>query len=201
LLYWICRFLIRTFATILFRWRIVGVDNLPAEGGVIFAANHSSLIDPLLVGSAVKRQVHYMAKDELFRTRFGAAFLRGLGAFPVRRGEADRQSLRESLRILGAGGVLGIFPEGTRSADGQFGKAQSGIAFLAKRSGAPVVPAAIVGSRKILRKGSILPHLARVEIRIGKPIHLSADEALSEKDQLRAAAERVMQAIAELAGE
>lgn len=199
MLYLICRFLIRVMARVLLRWRIIGAENLPATGGVILAANHTSLIDPLLAGSAVRRPVRFMAKDELFRNRFFGAFMRGIGAFPVRRGEADRQSLRESLRILAEGGVLGIFPEGTRSADGQLGKAQSGIAFIAKRSGAPIVPAAIIGTEKILRKGSFLPHLGKVTIRIGPPIALVIDETLSEKDQLRVAAERVMRSIADLA--
>lgn len=203
MLYWVLRALIRAAGRILFRWHVEGVENVPASGPVLLAINHTSAIDPFLGGSAISRQVHFMAKAELFRFAPLRWVLRAVGAFPVRRGESDRQAIRDSLRLLAEGKVVGIFPEGTRSADGDLRQAQTGIAMLARRGRAAVVPMAISGSRGILPKGAWLPRPARVRVVIGKPLYPSDLEQATAEDapaheQLRRFADEVMRRIAEL---
>ncbi|MCL4515154.1 MAG: 1-acyl-sn-glycerol-3-phosphate acyltransferase [Firmicutes bacterium] len=193
------RALIRLLAVIFFRWEVKGADHMPRAGGAILAANHVSLLDPLFVGTTVKRKVHYMAKEELFKIPVLGGVITALGAFPVRRGAADRQAIREALRLLEAGEVVGIFPEGTRSIDGELQKAQSGIALLATRANVPVVPALIVGSEKVMRKGSRLPRPAKIRVFIGPPVKLTVEDGKgAEKDKLEVLSVRIMEAIATL---
>ncbi|HHW14643.1 MAG TPA: 1-acyl-sn-glycerol-3-phosphate acyltransferase [Firmicutes bacterium] len=201
MLYWLARGLIRLLAGVFLRWEIEGAENLPSEGPVLLAINHLSAFDPLLGGSAVNRKVHFMAKEELFRSPLLAALLRRLGAFPVRRGESDRQALRQALRLLEQGEVVGIFPEGTRSPDGRLQQAQTGLAFLAQRARAAVVPMAILGSRGLL-SGFLRP--GKVRIVIGQRVYAPeggeddsaherhrrfADEVMGRINALLAAAE------------
>ncbi|MCR4399974.1 MAG: lysophospholipid acyltransferase family protein [Syntrophomonadaceae bacterium] len=150
----------------LFRWRVEGEEHIPRTGPVILAANHLSNWDPILVGAACSRPVHFMAKEEMFRSRWLAWLLTRIHAFPVRRGSADRRALRTALDRLAQGEVLGIFPEGTRSKTGELARPQPGIAMLALRSGAPVVPVACIGSDRVLPLGWKRPLL----VRVGEPI-------------------------------
>lgn len=163
-------------AAVLLRWRIEGADHLPSHGPVLLAINHLSALDPLLGGSAVRRKVHFMAKEELFRSKFLAAVLRRLGAFPVRRGESDRQALRQAVRLLEQGEVVGIFPEGTRSPDGRLQQAQTGLAFLAQRTGAVVVPMAILGTRDLFSHRTRSSRPAGVRIVVGEPLHAPGED-------------------------
>ena len=126
-----------------------GADNLPAEGGVIVAANHMSNWDPPFLASFLKRPVGYMAKQELFEIPIFGTVIRWLFAFPVRRGAADRSAVKAAVNELRAGRCVGIFPEGTRSKDGEVHRFGAGVALLASMSGAPVLPAAIVGTDKM----------------------------------------------------
>ncbi len=160
---------LKRFVAILFwvgRVKVEGKESLPSDGGVILAANHESLWDPVVVAAVVDRQVHYMAKEELFEHDLIARFLRKLNAFPVKRGVPDRRALRKGLEILEEQRVLGIFPEGTRSKTGELSKPQHGIAMLALKGKAPVVPVACIGTRKIFPWAWFSP----VVIRIGTPV-------------------------------
>ena len=126
-----------------------GEENLPPEGGVIVAANHMSNWDPPFLASFLKRPVGYMAKQELFEIPVFGTVIRWLFAFPVRRGAADRSAVKAAVKELRAGRCVGIFPEGTRSKDGEIHRFGAGVALLAAMSGAPVVPAAIIGTDKM----------------------------------------------------
>lgn len=128
--------------------RHFGEDNLPSEGGVIVAANHMSNWDPPFLASFLSRPVGYMAKQELFEIPVFGTVIRWLFAFPVRRGAADRSAVKAAVKELRAGRCVGIFPEGTRSKDGEIHHFGSGVALLAAMSGAPVLPAAIMGTDK-----------------------------------------------------
>lgn len=167
--------LLRIFFTLLFsclfRWKVSGVENIPA-GGVIIAANHLSLWDPPVIGTAIPRRVHFMAKEELFANPVFGRIISNLGAFPVKRGAADRTAIRAALTILGQGSILVIFPEGTRSKNGQLGNPEPGLALLALKAGVPIVPAAITGTNNVLRNGSLLP---KFQIAFGKPLVFSRD--------------------------
>ncbi|NPV78959.1 MAG: 1-acyl-sn-glycerol-3-phosphate acyltransferase [Firmicutes bacterium] len=174
--------------------RVIGEENIPRQGPVILASNHVSLLDPIVIGCVVKRPIDFMAKQELFRNPIFATILKWVYAFPVRRGEADRQAFRHSLRILERGRVLGVFPEGTRSVNGKLLPAMSGTALIASKSGAPVIPIAVLGTREIWKKNALLPCPGRIEVRIGKPLVFSRDDEMP----IGVMSEKIMNEIAAL---
>lgn len=136
----------------LYRIEIIGVEHFPKDGGVLLCSNHISNLDPPVVGITAPRPVHFMAKEELFHVPVLNKIISNLNAFPVKRGMSDRQALRVGLELLNEGRVLGIFPEGTRSKDGKLGKGLSGVGFFALRTNAVVVPCAVIGPYKPLKK-------------------------------------------------
>lgn len=150
--------------------KIEGLHNLPQKGPVIVAANHISNWDPILVGVSLPRPVHFMAKAELFKNALLAGICRGLNAFPVQRGAADRNAIRLALEMLKDGEMLGIFPEGARRKVVAETSIQPGVAMLALKSGAVVVPLAITGTEGIFPCGWFKP----LRVRIGQPLDLAA---------------------------
>ena len=174
MVYKILHSFLRLIFLLVFRWRIKGVENVPKAGGLIVASNHLSLWDPPLIGCALptSRKIHFMAKAELFSWPVFRWIIQELGAFPVRRGAADRNAIRTALGLVEAGGVFGIFPEGTRSKTGELGQPAPGMAMIALKAGAPIVPAAVIGTNKVFRDGHLFP---RFEVRFGKPISLPED--------------------------
>lgn len=153
----------------LWRPRVLGAWRVPAEGPMILAVNHAHNIDgPMLMGTA-PRPVHFLIKKEAFVGPLGP-FLSGIGQVPVDRTAADRTAIGSALGILERGGVLGIFPEGTRG-EGDFASLRAGLAYFAVRSGAPIVPVAVLGSTD--RRGRLVPQLpplrSRVDLVFGDP--------------------------------
>lgn len=140
------RLILWVFFKILFRFKRVGQENIPAEGPVIIASNHVSYLDPIIVAIASPRPVSFMAKAELFRKPLLGRAISKLNAFPVQREKADVDAIKAALRVLRKGEVLGLFPEGTRIRNGSLGEAEPGVARLAMKSGAVVVPMAIKGT-------------------------------------------------------
>jgi 1-acyl-sn-glycerol-3-phosphate acyltransferase len=183
---------------LLFRLRIEGREHVPPSGPVLVVSNHASTLDPPIAGVAVGRQASYMAKEELLKTPVLGPYLRSIGVFPVRRGEADRQSFRMSLDVLGRGGVLLMFPEGTRSLDGRLRPAEPGAALIALRTGAPVLPVAVVGTQRVMPKGARLPRPAQVVVRIGPVIQVPKREGRIDRSEVDAWGRRFMAAIGEL---
>ncbi|NLC06928.1 MAG: 1-acyl-sn-glycerol-3-phosphate acyltransferase [Syntrophomonadaceae bacterium] len=167
MLYPFARGLFRGIFRVLWRWKISGLDNFPVKGPVVVVSNHVSNWDPIVIGTALPRPVHFMAKEELFRYPLLGNLLIRLNAFPVKRGQPDRSAIRRALEILGAGGVLGLFPEGSRSKTGELLKPQPGVAMIALKAKVPVLPVACVGTDKMGKKGSFFQSF---EVRIGKPI-------------------------------
>lgn len=135
---------------------------------MILCANHISNLDPLLLGCGTNRQVHFMAKEELFKIPLLSYFIVQFGAFPVKRGAGDRSAIRTTLKILGEGKVIGIFPEGTRSKTGELGQGKPGVGLFALKSEAAVIPVAIIGPYRLFRPVTIV---------YGKPLDLSAMRA------------------------
>lgn len=150
--YKVCRVIVRFVMLFVFRLNFVGQENLPAEGGVIVAFNHKSNFDPVMAGLSCKRKLRFMAKEELFKNPLFGALIKALGAFPVRRGKGDIGAIKSSLKILGEGNVMLMFPEGHRIKDGRKVKAKPGVALIAQRAQVPVVPVCISGEYKWMHK-------------------------------------------------
>jgi 1-acyl-sn-glycerol-3-phosphate acyltransferase len=175
----------------LFRYRVVGAEHVPRTGGLIVAANHISNFDPPLLGVGVPRPVSYMAKKELFAMPILKQLLPLVNAYPVDRQAGGTAALRASLRMLKEGRCVGIFPEGGRNVSGT-NEEKAGAAFLAAASGAPVVPAAIVGTRRLRPFG-------RVTVVFGPPLTVERNRKSDGGDLEKKAAE-IMQRIRELEG-
>jgi len=184
---------VRAIVTALVPIRVEGREHLPATGGYIVAANHISGYDPPAIEFALRTPVRFMGKQELFQVPLLGGFLRAIGNFPVRRGASDREALETALRVVEAGQPLGFFPEGTRSKDGRLRRARPGIAFLARRSGAPIVPVAVMGTP---RAGIRLPPRSDIVVRIGEPF-TAADLGAGARDD-QALADAIMRRVAGL---
>jgi 1-acyl-sn-glycerol-3-phosphate acyltransferase len=146
---------------LMFRLEAIGVENIPAHGPVLLVANHSSVLDPPLIGGASDRQLTYLAKAELFKIPLFGALIHGLNARPVRREGADAGALRTAKRVLEEGGALLVFPEGTRGEEGVIRPAKPGAGLLAVSCGAAVVPVYVSGSGRAWPKGRRLPRPVR----------------------------------------
>ncbi|MGE6489860.1 lysophospholipid acyltransferase family protein [Paenisporosarcina sp. NPDC076898] len=160
-LYQFAKSLVWTALNPVYRFDIKGLEHFPKTGGILICANHIDALDPPVVGITAPRPVHFMAKEELFNAPVLKPLLPKLNAFPVKRGLSDREALRRALAILKGGDVMGIFPEGTRSKNGELGKGFSGAGFFALKGDADVVPCAIVGPYKLFK---------RVKVVYGEPI-------------------------------
>lgn len=158
---------------------VKGGEHLPSEGPVICVANHASLFDPIVMGCSLKRQVVFMAKEELFRAPVLGRILRMLGVFPVKRGAGDRGAFRSALEVLNQRRVLGMFPEGTRYRDNEIHPLQPGAAFLAMQTGACILPVLISGTYRI--KFLSFP---KIKVAIGRPFTLTVDG--ERKERIRA---------------
>jgi 1-acyl-sn-glycerol-3-phosphate acyltransferase len=140
------RIFARPWADEWFDLKAYGVKNVPRKGGVLIVSNHQSFLDPVLFAVKIRRPMSFFAKSELFENRIFGAIIRSLNAFPVRQGEGDVGAVKETIRRLQEGHVLNIYPEGSRSPDGEIKKIQPGIGLIVRRAGVPVVPAVIDGS-------------------------------------------------------
>lgn len=185
----------------LFGTRLHGVENIPAQGALL-AGNHLSYLDPVLLWCASPRPVHFMAKRELWDSRFLGWALPRLWAFPVTRGGADRAAIEAATGFLKDGELVGIFPEGTRAeADAtEPGEAHGGAAFIAMRAGAPVVPVAFVGTDIAMPRGSWLPRMHKVDVWFGEPVSPADFLEGSRKERVSAFTLTIMSRIIELLG-
>jgi 1-acyl-sn-glycerol-3-phosphate acyltransferase len=153
-----------------FRGKVYGARNVPQKGPLIIVANHASDFDPPILSSCVRRPVSYMAKEELFRVPVLAPAIRAYGAYPVKRGSADRSALREALKQLEQGWAVGIFLEGTRTLDGRITSPKLGAALIAAKAQVPILPVSLWGSDRILPRGAKVPKPLPLTIRIGRAI-------------------------------
>ena len=188
MIYWSSYLIIKLLSKIFFPFTVEGRQYIPSQGSYIFASNHRSYLDPLLVGLCVWRRINYMAKKSLFKNPLGGWFLRRVGTFPVRRGEPDIGALREALRRLKRGSPLLLFPQGTRLDREGGGKAQPGVGFLVAKSQVPVIPVFIQGSDKVLPAGARWFKRYPIRVRIGPPVKITAVQSYDTiADQVMAA--------------
>jgi len=192
------RLLLLLICKLAFRLRFEGREYEPKDAPFLVAANHASILDPPLVGMGLRHQSAYMAKDDLFDVPVLGPWLRSIGSFPVRRGAPDRKAIRRSLEVLEQGGVLVIFPEGTRSPDGRLRDPEPGAAMIALRTGVRVLPAAVVNSHRILPKGAHWPRFQRVVVRYGPPMAVPRIEGRLDHTLLEEWGQRIMAEIARL---
>ncbi len=193
-LYAVGQFLLRLFYYPVYRMQVIGRENIPQEGPVLLCSNHVAMKDPVMLGVAQRRQVFYMAKEELFKNWFIGGVLRALGAFPVKRGTGGADALEDAYALLEANAVVGVFIEGHRSKTGELQKPKTGAALLRYRTKAPVVPVCITAA-----DGKLPAPFKKTVIRFGKPI---PEENLQIPDdssmQLRRASRVIMGEIAAL---
>ncbi len=189
-LYRFCHILFRFFFMLFCRWEVKGAENLPLQGPVLVIANHSSYWDPLVIACALDREVHFMAKRELFNYPVFGYLIRKVGAFPVAREKIDRAALKRALTLLKEEKVVGIFPEGTRSKTGELLTPLPGAAFIARKAHAPVCPIALRRKKRIFGN-SIFPCY---HVQIGEVFSLDP----TEKRDLQADADQMLIKIKEL---
>jgi 1-acyl-sn-glycerol-3-phosphate acyltransferase len=182
------------------RFTARGAENVPATGGCIIVSNHASFLDPPIISAGVRhRQVRFMARDTLFEGRFMSWFMPAVGVIPLDRTRGDIGALRKAIQLLKGGTVIGLFPEGTRSPDGNLQAPKGGIGFLIAKAGVPVVPAYISGSFRAYPRGARFIHPAKVSIVLGSPIPPAELAALAaEENGYEKIAQLVMTKIAAL---
>jgi 1-acyl-sn-glycerol-3-phosphate acyltransferase len=195
----------RFYFRVYHRWEVYGAENVPAAGPVILASNHASFLDPPLVGAATTREINYMARESLFRFPVIGSILRGVNAVPVDREGGGAAGLRAILDRLLAGGGIILFPEGTRSPDGELQKAKSGIGLTVIKSDAPVVPVRVFGTFQTLNRRQRIPRPHKVVVRFGMPLDLTALRKEAEscsrprlKEIYQEVADSILKAISEL---
>ena len=192
------------FATY-FRWRAFGAENVPLQGGVILASNHASFLDPPLVGAGLKRGINFLARESLFRFPIMGAVLRSWNVVPVDREGGGAKGLKNILdRLLNGAGII-LFPEGTRTKDGQLQPARSGIGLTVIKSTAPVVPVRVFGTFAAYGRNHKFPQPHRLVVKYGRPMNfeaLRAEAKTCDKMRLKAiyqqVADEIMAAIARL---
>jgi 1-acyl-sn-glycerol-3-phosphate acyltransferase len=195
MLYNLGKFISFLFLKLFCGFKVTGQNAVPAKGGFILATNHASNADPLVIGAACPKPLHFMGKAELFQNAIFSKILYSVHAFPVNRGKGDIHAIREAMRRVRSGGGLLIFPEGGRSEDGKIGSGHEGIGFLAEKLNVPIVPAYISGTDKVLPKGSGRIRAARVRVSFGKQI------LVERRMPYQAVADRIMEEIRRLSCE
>jgi 1-acyl-sn-glycerol-3-phosphate acyltransferase len=200
--YWVLKILLTPVLRLVFRVRSEGTQHMPRRGPAILASNHRSFIDSVFLPLVVHRRVTFVAKAEYFESWKTAWFFRAVGMIPLKRGDgsASERALAAAREVLDKGGVLGIYPEGTRSPDGRLYKGHTGAARLARDCRAPIVPVAQCGTDEVQPIGAMWPKLFRqVTVKMGEPLWW--EEGEGGMRQLRHFTDRLMAAIATLSGQ
>jgi 1-acyl-sn-glycerol-3-phosphate acyltransferase len=206
--YWALKVLLTPILRVVYRVRVEGGEHVPSRGPVILASNHQSFIDSFFLPLCVRRRVTFVAKAEYFETWKTAWFFRAVGMIPLKRdgGSASERALAAAREVLAAEGVLGIYPEGTRSPDGRLYKGHTGVARLALQCGAAVVPVAQLGTAAVQPIGVMIPRPFKpVRLKIGAPIRIGPqtgpDGAAAVAGDQRRLTDEIMASIAALSGQ
>lgn len=198
--YGVSHYIFKTLYGMLFRGEVAGVDNIPAAGGFLIAANHASHLDPPAIGSQVPREIAFFARKTLWKGGWASWWMDQARCIPVDRdGGSDVSAIKRVLRTLKQGRPLILFPEGTRSYDGELQTPKSGVGMIACKARVPVVPVRIFDSHLAWGRGGTIKPGIPVSIVFGRPVPLSEfDDASAGKQRYQVASERIMARIAEL---
>ena len=180
--YQLSRIVAGPFLHTIWRPKVTGAEHVPASGGAILAANHQSVVDSIFLPLMLDRPVTFSAKAEYFTAsgpaaRLWAAYLKATNQLQMDRDgpRAAQDTLEAALALLQAGNLFAIYPEGTRSPDGRLYRGRPGVGWLALKSGLPVIPVAMLGTRRVLPPGRVVPRPGRIEVRIGAPLKFPAE--------------------------
>ncbi|MGC1481502.1 MAG: lysophospholipid acyltransferase family protein [Chthoniobacterales bacterium] len=191
--------LAKWLARIFFSYQVVHPERIPEEGGLILAVNHQSYFDPPLAGICCRRGVYYLARKSLLKWPFFGPLFPAMNVIPVDRDGNDMSALKGVIRIIREGNGVVLFPEGTRSPDGNLQPARPGIGFVIAKTGAPVLPMRIFGSHEAFPKNTRSIRLHPITVVIGEPIHFAPNELKpASRETYQALSDRVMEAIAAL---
>lgn len=178
-------------------WKVEGREHVPLNGPLLVVANHQSNMDPPLLAVSILRRVNFLAKRGLFSNPLASRFMKSYGAFPLNRSGNDLAAIQWSLKLLSRGGALAIFPEGTRS-PGAMRKAIPGVAMIALRSGAPILPVGITGTESIGPAWQIAIPRGKFRVRIGQPFSIPPMEGKADREQMEAITTMIMERVAAL---
>jgi 1-acyl-sn-glycerol-3-phosphate acyltransferase len=184
--------------------KIEGLENIPQDGSGIVAANHISFLDSLFIPLVIPRRVTYLAKAEYWDSWKTRWFFDLVGQIPVRRDNSAKATaaLEAGSRVLKKGGLLGIYPEGTRSPDGRLYRGKTGVARMAAECDVPVIPVGLIGTREIMPKDAKMPHMhGAVTLRFGEPMHVKKDDVEGDPIALRSFVDSLMYEIRSLSGQ
>ncbi len=208
--YWLVKAVLAPILRLVFRPFVTGADNLPTGGAAILAGNHTTFLDNFMIPLVVPRKVTFLAKSDYFTARgpkgwLQKQFFSGVGMIPIDRsgGAASEAALRTGLRVLEEGGLLALYPEGTRSPDGRLYRGKTGVARMALEAGVPVVPVGLIGMADIQPGGGGMPKIGRrVELRIGKPLDFSRYAGMEgDRFVLRSITDEIMYELMVLSGQ
>jgi len=193
------QFTIRIFFKIIYRIEEKNRELIPKKGGFILCSNHISYLDPVIIGIYFPRYIFFMAKIEIFKSRLLTVLVKFYNAFPVNRNSFDRKTIRDSINIIKSGEVLGVFPQGTRYPDGYIGEGKKGIGMISTMAGCPIVPMAISGTNKIIKKPHKRIFFPKVKINYGKAIDTKAiKDKYNSKQAIKIIVDKTMNSIREL---
>ena len=185
-------------ATNVWRLQVFNRHLEPTTGSGLYLCNHQSFLDPAIMSLALRRTMHFMARDSLFRFPVFGPWIRSLQAFPVKRGRADMGAMKEALRRLQAGEQIMVFPEGTRTYDGTVGPFLPGVAMLARRAAEWVVPVVVDGAHEVWPRGTPLPWIDNIAVAYCEPISREDRENMTDKEMLHEARRRIIEMQTEL---
>jgi len=192
---WVCRVILRLG----FGLRTHNAERVPREGGYLLVSNHASNLDPPILGCMLEREVHYLAKAEMFENRLLARVFRSINAHPIRRGGVDRQAMKECGELIRNGALLTIFPEGTRTHDGEMQAPKPGVAMIAVQARARCLPAYIAGSYRAWPRHRTFPRPTRLDVYYGAPFDLpERPEGMDRKDYYQLCADEMIRQISAL---
>ena len=196
LLYYSARYIARPILDVLNHLESHGNEHIPKQGGVLLVSNHVSLLDPVIIGAATDRELHFLGADTYFHVPGLGWLFTQLNGIPIKRGAPSWQSLKKVISCLEFGEALLIFPEGTRSVDGRLGGMKKGASFMIHHSGVPVIPVFIKGTERFMPRGAKFIRPAKLSVTFGPPIDFTHLEGIEQKQALyRRMSQEIRQAI------